>query len=211
MADARPDRWQQIERLYNDAIDCDAADREGFLAQACGDDEALRQEVLSLLGYQRAADQFLERPALAEAALSLAVEARPALTGRRISGYDVVALIGAGGMGDVYRARDLRLGRVVAFKVLEPFVAADPESRQRFEHEAKSASALNHPNIVTIYSVGEEDDVAFITMELVQGQTLRQLMTAPMPLRTVLDVSVQLAGALSAAHAIGIVHRDLKP
>jgi eukaryotic-like serine/threonine-protein kinase len=204
-------RWQQIERVYNDAVERDPADRETFLADACGDDDALRQEVRSLLGYQRAADHFLERPALAEAARSLALEARPALVGRRISGYDVVALIGAGGMGDVYRARDLRLGRDVALKVLEPSVAADPDARRRFEREAQAASALNHPNIVTIHSVGEEDGVAFITMELVQGRTLRQLMAAPVPLPIALDVSVQLATALSAAHAIGIVHRDLKP
>jgi serine/threonine protein kinase len=114
-------------------------------------------------------------------------------------------------MGDVYRARDPRLGRDVAFKVLDPSVALDPDCRERFEHEAKSASALNHPNIVTIYSVGEEAEVAFITMELVHGQTLRHLMVTPMPLRTVLDIAVQLAAALAAAHAIGIVHRDLKP
>jgi serine/threonine protein kinase len=210
VADASSDRWQEVERLYNDAVERDPADRETFLLQACGD-ETLREEVRSLLGYQRAADRFLERPALAEAARSLALETRPALIGRRISGYDVVALIGAGGMGDVYRARDLRLGRDVALKVLEPSVAADPDCRRRFEHEAQAASALNHPNIVTIYSVGEEDDVAFITMELVQGRTLRELMAVPVPLPIVLDMSVQLAAALSAAHAIGIVHRDLKP
>ncbi len=210
MADARPDRWKQIEHLYNDAVERDPADRNTFLDQAC-DDEGLREEVRSLLGYEGAANRFLECTALMEAARSLALEAPPVLTGRRISGYDVIALIGAGGMGDVYRARDLRLGRDVALKVLEPSVAADVESRRRFEHEAQAASALNHPNIVTIYSVGEQDDVAFITMELVQGCTLRQLMAAPASLSTVLDVSVQLAAALSAAHAIGIVHRDLKP
>jgi len=211
VTDLQQDRWRQIERLYNEALDRDATEREAFLADACGDDEMLRQEVRSLLDYERAADQFLERPALAEAAQTLVRNARPPLTGRRISEYDVVALVGAGGMGEVYRARDRRLGRDVALKALEPSVAADPEYRRRFEHEAQSASALNHPNIVTIYSVGEEDDVTFITMELVEGETLRQLTAAPMPLRTVLDISVQLASALSAAHAIGVVHRDLKP
>jgi len=211
MTDPRTDRWQQIERLYQAAVDLDEAEREKYLAQACPDDEPMRQEVRSLLGHQRAAARFLEQPALAEAAWSLAREARPPLTGRRIAGHDVATLIGAGGMGEVYRARDSRLGRDVALKVLEPSVAADPEYRRRFEREAQSASALNHPNIVTIHSVGEEDDVAFITMELVLGQTLRQLMTTPMSLPGVLDVGVQLAAALSAAHAIGIVHRDLKP
>jgi len=210
VADARPDRWQQIDRLYHDAVERDPADRDAFLGEACGDEE-LREEVRSLLRYEDAANGFLERTALVEAARSLAHEARPALIGKRFSGYDVVALIGSGGMGDVYRARDLRLGRDVALKVLEPSIAADAEARRRFELEAQAASALNHPNIVTIYSVGEENDVAFITMELVQGRTLRQLMPAAASLQMALDVSTQLAAALSAAHAIGIVHRDLKP
>ena len=211
MTESRTDRWPHIERLYNEALEIDAAERDAFLTHACGDDDRLLQEVRSLLGYERAADGFLERSALAEAARSLACDVRPALTGRRISGYDIEVLVGAGGMGEVYRARDRRLGREVAFKVLEPTIAADPEYRQRFEHEAQAASALSHPNIVTIYSVAEEGDVTFITMELVQGQTLRQLLAAPMPLGLVLDVSVQLSSALAAAHAAGIVHRDLKP
>jgi serine/threonine-protein kinase len=211
VADVQPDRWHLIDDIYNAALDRDASDREAFLAESCGADEALREEVRSLLGFEREAAQFLERPAIAEAARALARNARPPLTGRRIGEYDVLALIGAGGMGEVYRARDCRLGRDLALKALEPSVAADPEYRQRFEHEAQAASALNHPNIVTIYSVGEDDEVTFITMELVQGRTLRQLMTLPMPLSVILDISVQLASALSAAHAIGIVHRDLKP
>ena len=211
MTDSRSGRWRQIEELYNEALNLDAADRDTFLARACDGDDALRREVRSLLDYEDAADHFLERPALVEAARSIASETRAPLTGRRIAGYDVLALIGAGGMGEVYRARDARLGREVAFKVLEPTIAADPEYRRRFEHEAQSASALNHPNIVTIYTVAEEDQVTFITMELVQGETLRHLMAAPLSLETVLDISVQLAAALSAAHALGIVHRDLKP
>jgi serine/threonine protein kinase/tetratricopeptide (TPR) repeat protein len=211
MTDSQSGRWRRIEDLYNEALELDAADRDRFLARACGGDDALRREVRSLLDYESAADRFLERPAVVEAARSIASETRPPLTGRRIAGYDVTALIGAGGMGEVYRARDGRLGREVAFKVLEPTIAADPDYRRRFEHEAQSASALNHPNIVTIYTVAEEDEVTFITMELVQGETLRHLMAAPLSVQTVLDLSVQLAAALSAAHALGIVHRDLKP
>ena len=115
-------------------------------------------------------------------------------------------------MGDVYRARDLRLGRDVALKVLDPLLAFDSEYRRRFEDEAKSASGLNHPNIVTIYGVGEEADLTFITMELVHGRTLREHLSGrAMPIRPTLDIAVQLTSALAAAHLVGIVHRDLKP
>ena len=211
MTDAAPDRLQRIEQLYHEARQRDAHDRETFLAEACGGDDELLADIRSLLGYERAADGFLERPALSEAARTLAAEARPALAGQEIAGYEIVALIGGGGMGDVYRARDRRLGRDVALKVLEPTLSADSDYRRRFEHEAQLASALNHPNIVTIYSVGEERDVSFITMELVKGHTLRHLLTSPMPVPAVVDISVQLASALTAAHGAGIVHRDLKP
>jgi len=211
VADSRGDRWAQIERLYNEALEIDPADRDTFLNRACGHDDRLLEEMRSLLMYERVAGQFLERSALAEAARSLAGDVRPPLTGQQIAGFEIEGLIGAGGMGEVYRARDRRLGREVAFKVLEPTIAADPDYRDRFEREAQAASALSHPNIVTIHSVAEEGDVTFITMELVQGQTLRQVMAAPMPIATVLDVSVQLTSALSAAHAVGVVHRDLKP
>ena len=211
MTEFQSDRWQRIERLYNDALELAAAERDAFLFRSCDGDETLRREVRSLLDYEDMAGCFLERPALVEAARAIAGETRPPLTGRRLAGYDVLALLGAGGMGEVYRARDRRLEREVAFKVLEPIIAADPEYRRRFESEARSASALNHPNIVTIYTVGEEDDVTFIAMELVTGQTLRQLMTAPVSPRVVLDISVQFVAALSAAHGVGIVHRDLKP
>lgn len=211
MTDSETDRWQQIERLYNAALELDVAERDAFLARACAGNETLRREVRSLLDYEHAADRFLERPAVMEAARSIAADTRPPLSGRRIAGYDILALIGAGGMGEVYRARDVRLGREVAFKVLEPTIAADPEYRRRFEHEARSASALNHPNIVTIYTVAEEDEVTFITMELVQGETLRHLMGTPLSVPAALDISIQLAAALAAAHALGIVHRDLKP
>jgi serine/threonine-protein kinase len=211
VTDSHQDRWQQIERLYHEALEINTADRDAFLDRACAGDEHLLHEVRSLLDYERTADRFLERPALSEEARSMACDTRPPLTGRRIAGYDIGALVGVGGMGEVYRARELRLGREVAFKVLEPTIASDPEYRQRFEHEAQAASALNHPNIVTIYTVADEDDVTFIAMELVQGQTMRSLMTGQLSLTTVLDVSVQLASALSAAHAVGIVHRDLKP
>ena len=146
MSDNTADRWPRIERLYVEALEQDPPAREAFLEAACEGDDELRREVRSLLRYESVADQFLGRPALVAAAQDLA-RAVPSLTGRQIAGYEVMALIGAGGMGDVYRARDLRLGRDVALKVLDPLAAFDSEYRRRFEEEAKSASGLNHPNI----------------------------------------------------------------
>jgi serine/threonine protein kinase len=133
--------------------------------------------------------------------------------GRTLSQYRITASIGAGGMGEVYRATDSRLGRDVAIKVLPAAVAADPERRQRFEQEARAASALNHPNILTVYDIGETDGTTFIAMELVEGKTLRELLAAgePLPTKRLLDVAVQTAEGLAKAHGSGIVHRDLKP
>jgi TolB-like protein/predicted Ser/Thr protein kinase len=136
----------------------------------------------------------------------------PLSPGARLGTYEIVGLIGAGGMGEVYRARDVRLGREVALKVLSQSRARDPEFIHRFQHEAQSASVLNHPNIVTIYGVGEEGDIAYIAMELVDGRTLREVLTTTrLRIEEVLSIAMQIADALTAAHAKGIVHRDLKP
>lgn len=206
------DRWREIERIYHEALERRAGERAALLDAACGGDEALRAEVESLLGHQRSAEMFLEQPALERAASDLVTEAWPSLAKRRIGGYEVLSLLGEGGMGVVYRARDLRLGREVALKVLPPAMAGDAGYLQRFETEARLASVLNHPNIVTIYGVGDEDGVAFIAMELVHGRTLRaRLGEGPVPLAVALDLAIQIADALAAAHAVGIVHRDLKP
>jgi dipeptidyl aminopeptidase/acylaminoacyl peptidase len=132
--------------------------------------------------------------------------------GTRLGSYEIVALLGAGGMGEVYRARDTKLGRDVAIKILPAETALDPERRRRFEQEAHSASALNHPNIVTIHDIGSADSTFFIAMEMVDGRTVRELMTAtPLPAKKVLDIAVQIADGLAKAHVAGIVHRDLKP
>src|SRR5512132_1757627 len=131
--------------------------------------------------------------------------------GSRLGPYEIVAPIGAGGMGEVYRARDSRLSREVAIKVLPAAVASDPDRRLRFEQEARSASALNHPNILTIYDVGTVDGTIYIAMELVEGKTLRELIAGgePLPMRRLLDVATQTAEGLAKAHGAGIVHRDL--
>src|SRR4249919_3549318 len=137
----------------------------------------------------------------------------PLTVGSRLGPYEILAPIGAGGMGEVYRARDSKLGREIAIKVLSGATASDPDRRQRFELEARAASALNHPNILTVHDVGEADGTIYIAMELVEGKTLRELVAAGEPLATkkLLDVAAQTAEGLAKAHAAGIVHRDLKP
>ena len=203
------ERWGLVERLYHDALAAPAASRGRWLDEACGGDAELRAEVEALVSLDEAASAFLERPALAVEADALARSA-PALTGRRLGDYEVLGLLGSGGMGDVYRARDVRLRREVALKTF----AGPAAHRQveRIEAEARAASALVHPGIVTVYGVGDEDDVAWIAMELVRGRSLRAIIgEGPLPLPGALDVAIQLAEAVAAAHARGIVHRDLKP
>src|SRR6266498_1448995 len=132
--------------------------------------------------------------------------------GSRLGPYEVVSPLGAGGMGEVWKARDTRLGREVAIKVLPAEVASDPSRLKRFEKEARSASALNHPNIVTVYDIGASDSVSYIAMELVAGKTLRELLfSGSLPVKRLLQVAAQIADGLARAHEAGIVHRDLKP
>ena len=205
------DRWAQIEAIVIDALERPASVRSAYLDDACAGDEALRREVEALIGYDSAGESFLEQPALEEAARITAADESAAATDCHIAGYAMSSLLGAGGMGEVYRARDVRLERDVAIKVV-PAVQGDHSSATRFEEEARAASGLNHPNIVTIYSVGSHDDVAYIVMELVSGRTLRAVLAdGPLPVSLTLDVAAQMADGLAAAHAAGVVHRDLKP
>src|SRR3989442_2175594 len=133
-------------------------------------------------------------------------------SGTELGPYEIGSALGAGGMGEVYRARDSRLGREVAVKVLPGDVATDQDRVRRFEQEARSASALDHPNIITIYDIGSADSTLYIAMQFVEGKTLRELLsTDPLPTKKVLDIAVQIAEGLAKAHAAGIVHRDLKP
>ena len=132
--------------------------------------------------------------------------------GARLGSYEIVSSLGVGGMGEVYRAKDLELGREVAIKVLRKELASEPDGLKRFEREARTASALNHPNIVTIYHIGEHKGARYIAMELVEGQTLRALLSeSPLSAKKTLDLATQIAGGLAKAHDAGIVHRDLKP
>ena len=196
-----PERWQQIERIYHDALAIDVSRRAAFLSTACGEDAALRAEVESLFVHDDATGQLIASAPI-----------RPSLIGQRLFGYDVVSLLGAGGMGEVYRARDPRLGRDVAIKVLPAAFSAEPERLQRFEQEARAAAALNHPNILAVYDVGTLGEAPYIVSELLEGETLRaRLIGGSLPLRKVVDYSVQIVRGLAAAHEKGIVHRDLKP
>ena len=206
------ERQERIKQLYGEALERDAADRAAFLAEACGEDSALRRELESLLGFETEAVNFIETPAVHLAAEMLAEDEAQSKTGRMIGAYRVVSKLGAGGMGEVWLAEDSRLKRKIALKLLPAHFTADAERVRRFEREARAASALNHPNILTIHEIGEVDGVHFIATEFVEGQTLRQrLQAAPLKVSEALDIAAQIASALAAAHAAGIVHRDIKP
>jgi serine/threonine protein kinase len=170
-------RANQISDLHHRALAHAPADRDRFLREACGDDEALRQEVESLLQFESAADGFLARPAVAALAdapgSDLTQTVTPAsMVGRTLGSYTLTARIGAGGMGEVYRARDSKLGRDVAVKVLPPSFASDPDRRSRFAREARVLATLNHPNIGAIYGLEEAEGVTALVLELVEGETL---------------------------------------
>ncbi len=207
--DARPERWRRVEEIFQNALDLPACDRTQYVARECGDDATLRAEVESLIAASSENSTVIE-DSVSDAARDLYAPAALS-AGDRVSHYKVLSVIGAGGMGCVYLAEDTRLGRRVALKTLAPG-PADPELLRRFEQEARAASALNHPNILTIYDVGEFDGVHFIVSEYIQGQTLRALLdSGPIPLERVLDIATQIAAGLEAAHLLGIAHRDIKP
>jgi eukaryotic-like serine/threonine-protein kinase len=207
------DLFSRAEPILAEALSLEGDARTARLDHACGRDPALRREVESLLAFEVAAAAFLERPALEDVAREMASELDPAgLVGRQLGDYRVDGVLGVGGMADVYRVRNLPLARDEALKVLASSPLVPDADRARVESEARAASRLNHPNIVTIFAVGEADGLHFIAMELVEGDTLRQRLAAgPLPTPVVADFAVQLSEALASAHAAGIVHRDLKP
>lgn len=211
-----PEEWRQIESLFHAAAGRAPGERASFLAAACGGEEALRSEVESLLAAHEQAGSFIEKPALEVEARSLADEQADStdkrLAEQTIGHYRIAAPLGAGGMGDVYLAHDTRLGRQIAIKLLPADYTKDADRLRRFEQEARAASALNHPNIITIYEIGQFEGKYFIAAEYVEGTTLRErLADSAMKLTEALDVIVQVASALEASHAKGIIHRDIKP
>ena len=205
------DHWTTVKRIHQSALDVDPSERAAFLDQSCGGDEGLRREVESLLTYASEAESFLERPAVDIAPTQLGESHEATLVGRTISHYQVLSLLGAGGMGEVYLARDPRLDRTVALKILPGELASDPDRMQRFAREARAASSLSHPNVATIYDVGESDGVRFIVMEHVEGETIAARIARRLAASEVVDIAVQAADALDVAHAKGITHRDIKP
>jgi predicted ATPase/serine/threonine protein kinase len=210
------ERWKQVDELLHSALAVPSDRRDEFLRQACAGDAELEQEVRSLLTSHRNLGGFLERPAIRVAAQAIAqTEAREAsdsVLGRTISHYRVLGKLGSGGMGVVYEAEDLRLGRRVALKFLPESLAHDERTLQRFECEARVASSLNHPNICTIYEVEEYDHQPVIVMELLEGKSLKErIREGPILIDELLDFAIQVSDALKAAHAKGIIHRDIKP
>ncbi|MCG3159883.1 MAG: Serine/threonine-protein kinase PknD [Acidobacteria bacterium] len=209
-----PERWKQIDQLLQEALEREPAERVAYLAEACGGDDELRREVVSLLGFHERAENFIETPPTDVAADWL--NAKESRAGQTIGHYELIRRIGRGGMGEVYLARDARLGRQIALKLLQSSLTQDAARVRRFRQEARAASSLNHPNILTIYEVGQEDSTTggahFIAAEFVDGQTLRELCRGEgLTLGAALDILIQVAGALTAAHEAGIVHRDIKP
>jgi Tol biopolymer transport system component len=206
-----PERWRQIEELYHAALERAPDERADFLAEHCGADQALRHEVELLLAEHARGGGLLEQGASDLAADWVNEEAQPTRE-QTLGHFRILSLLGKGGMGEVHLAEDLRLHRKVALKLL-PAEFIEHETRlRRFEQEARAASALNHPNIITIYDIGEVGQTHFIATEYVEGQTLRALLKqGALPLKIVLDVAIQVASALATAHAAGILHRDIKP
>jgi serine/threonine protein kinase len=207
-----PARFQTIEEIFVAALDQEPEQMSAFLDTACEGDEGLRREVEELLTSDRRAGRFIETSSVGLAAKIIQNGHAESVVGQTIGHYKISESIGTGGMGEVYLATDIVAGRKAALKLLPLRFTGDAERLKRFQHEAHAVVALNHPNILTIYEIGEDHSVHYIASELIEGETLRQRLTrGPMQLSEAVDVSIQVASALAAAHHAGIVHRDIKP
>jgi eukaryotic-like serine/threonine-protein kinase len=213
------DEWRQLEQLYHAALERGPNQRAEFIAKACGGNLELRRELESLLEQDVAAGGVLYRPAwegaadlLSNESVTLEHERPNPITGVIISRYQIIEQLGAGGMGVVYKAKDIRLRRMVALKFLTEPRAREPEALQRFEREARAASALNHPNICILYDIREYEQRTFLVLELLEGETLQnRIRRGPLTIEEILDCGIQAADALDSAHQKGIIHRDIKP
>ena len=215
-----PERWHQIDEILDRVLECEPHERAALLDECCAGDAELRREVEALLAAHERAPGFIEKPPLTalqaafaqETNSTLSLSSQTEMIGQTLGHYQIKSLLGAGGMGEVYRALDTRLDREVAVKVLTRKLALHPEALKRFEREAKAVAALSHPNILAIHDFGAEGETSYAVTELLKGETLRERLTrAALPWREALAIAVQIAEGLSAAHAQGIIHRDLKP
>jgi len=208
----KAERWKQVNDLFQSAVERAPGERDAFLDEACQGDENLRYEVQSLLTSYERSENFIELPAFEVAPELVTNDRAGALVGKLIGHYRIESLIGVGGMGEVYLARDERLGRKAALKLLPDSLTTDETQLSRFKNEARSASALNHPNILTVYEIGAEGNRLFIATEFIEGITLRvSIARGRINPNTALEIAVQVASALAAAHEAGVVHRDIKP
>ncbi|MGE0129753.1 MAG: protein kinase [Blastocatellales bacterium] len=202
------ERWRLVKQIFQAAVELPGAERDAYLADACADDPSLRAEIESLIAAHEQPGSFMDTP------LFDLVEEPSAnsLLGKSLGRYRIMAMLGRGGVGEVYKAKDTVLGRDVAIKVLSSGFSSDQDRLSRFAQEARAASALNHPNIITIHEFGQAEGFHFIVSEFIEGQTLRRLMASRrMNTGEILEIAIQIANALNAAHEAGIVHRDIKP
>ena len=205
-------RFRKIEKIYQSALEVSAEDRSAFLAEACGEDVELRKEVESLLSFDDPSDKLIKQTPESLAADMFSEPENQDLSGEEFGNFELIKQIGKGGMGTVYLAGDKKLKRKVAIKFLDKKISREPERLRRFMLEAESASALNHPNIITIFEVGETEEANFIATEYIEGETLRErLKRESLKLTEALKIAIQIASALETAHDAGIIHRDIKP
>lgn len=207
-----PERWLQLKDIFQSALELEPAERSAFLDEACADDVGLRAEVESLISSHDQAGDSIEAIAMEAATEMIADDQAGPIVGKQIDRYKVLTRLGRGGMGEVYLAEDTTLGRKVALKILPHSLTADEQSKRRFIQEAKTASALNHSHIITIYEIASDGGYDFIAMEYVEGETLRNMLSGPkIKTSRATDLAAQTASALAAAHEAGIIHRDIKP
>lgn len=206
-----PTMWKKINEIYHSALELEPAERKGFLDKLCAGDDVLRNEIESLLSADEKAGDFINQPIIKDIAMLRTLEDETPLIGEQLGNYKIISQIGFGGMGKVYLAQDLRLDRSVAIKTLPDSMSRHPSYLYRFENEARAISALNHPNILTIYEIAEWEGISFIATEFVAGETLRKKIDEILSLKEIVEIALQITSALSAAHQKGIIHRDVKP